>query len=113
MTAVDRTNFDPSHPVPMRAQRARAVCVAVFGLLIVPGIVHAGEVRMQSPNGDGGSSIVMPADSDNKSDAQRKAASPAANASDPAKVPPMVRNADEGATIRPPRWHRMLPGMLR
>lgn len=113
MNAAHHTGSDRMRIQLMQVRRT-CVCYATLAIALAPGIGLAREVRMQSPNGDGGgSSIELPDTAGNAPALRRKGDTTVTPPPDTAKIPPMVRSADETSTNRQPRWHSFLPGMLR
>ena len=90
-----------------RRSRNTALLVAVSTLFALSAAAAPRDVRMQSPNGDGG---TCP-------DAVAEAESPAPQAPkraatrEKAKATPMMRSGGDASAK--PRWHSFLPGMFR
>lgn len=75
--------------------------------------VSAGEVRMQSPNGETGTCPEVEAAA--TAPAPKAAARTPATARKPASKPATTQGGGGEATVRGqgPRWHSFLPGMFR
>lgn len=98
-------------------RRNALLAFAATGLLALSTVAAAREVRLQGPNGDGGTcpeaaaaaAAAAGADTGSTPPARR----PAGTHAGKAKATPMVRgNGDAEAAARP-RWHSFLPGMFR
>lgn len=89
--------------------RSRIACALLSGaLVLLPAVAGAREVRLQGPNGNGG---VCPEASIDESDpVPLPQAAKRGPVREKPKATPMVRGGD--ATHRP-RWHSILPGMIR
>lgn len=89
--------------------RSRIACALLSGaFVLLPAAAHAREVRLQGPNGDGG---TCPEASLEESDTvPLPQAAKRGPLREKPKATPMVRGGD--ATSRP-RWHSILPGMIR
>lgn len=90
-----------------RPRAARTLAIAA--LLAMSAVAGAREVRMQGPNGESG---TCP-EAVGEDDAPAPAASHAKRAGtrDKARAAPMVRSS--GDSVARPRWHSILPGMIR
>lgn len=93
-------------------QLPRSTGVLVVSLLLaVSAGAAAREVRMQGPNGNGGTCPEATIDEDVHAPTVHRRAT----TREKAKATPMLRSAsggDGGNTARP-RWHSILPGMFR
>ena len=89
--------------------RSRIACALLSGaLVLLPTVAGAREVRQQGPNGDGGTCPEASVDEHDTVPAPQ--AAKRGPVRDRPKATPMVRGGDAASR---PRWHSILPGMIR
>ncbi len=84
--------------------------LAIAVMLAVSAGVGAREVRLQGPNGTGGTCPEAAVEDDAPASAPKAHKRAATGAK--AKATTMLRS-DNGGTAARPRWHSILPGMFR